>query len=129
MIAALVPGLVSLVGKFIDKAVPDKDMAEQLKSKFAGQVHELAKSELQGRINIILAEANGGWLQRNWRPGMMVLFAGIIVARWFGFTAENITPELEMQLFDIIKIGLGGYVVSRGAEKVSKMYMEAKRGE
>jgi hypothetical protein len=39
-----------------------------------------------------VAEAQGSWLQRNWRSLLMVTFAGLVVAHWFGFTAQNI-PE------------------------------------
>ena len=47
-------------------------------------------------------------------------FVALVVARWLGFTAANLTPELEEQLMTLIQIGLGGYVVGRSAEKVAK---------
>lgn len=68
---------------------------------------ETVRTEMQGE----------SWLQRNWRPVTMLTFLALIVAKWFGFSVEGITPEVELAVFDIIKIGLGGYVIGRSAEK------------
>jgi len=50
----------------------------------------------------------------------MLTFVGLVAAHWLSFTAPNITPEEIAALLDIVKIGLGGYMVSRGAEKTMK---------
>ena len=49
---------------------------------------------------------------------MMLTFAGLMVAHWFGFTAPNI-PESVQTLLNIILVGIGGYTVGRSAEKVA----------
>lgn len=51
---------------------------------------------------------------------MMLTFGVILVCKWFGLTDSNIPNELELELMNIIKIGLGGYVVGRSVEKVSE---------
>ena len=48
----------------------------------------------------------------------MITFTLLLVAKWLGFTVE-VDQELELKLMDIIKLGIGGYVVSRGVEKVA----------
>ena len=81
----------------------------------------------ENKTQIILAEAKGeSWLQRNWRPLLMVIFAGIVIARWFGLTAENIPAVLEEQLMDIIQVGIGGYVFGRSGEKMVKEWRTKK---
>lgn len=60
----------------------------------------------------------GSWLQNNWRPMLMVLFGLIIgytylIAPVFSMTSMPI-PD---QLWELLKIGIGTYIVSRGAEK------------
>jgi hypothetical protein len=45
-----------------------------------------------------------------------------VVAKWLGWTAPGITPDQELALLDIIKVGLGGYVVGRSGEKIMKAY-------
>lgn len=72
------------------------------------------------KASIINTEAKGeSWLQRNWRPTTMLFFVGLVGARWMGLTT-NVSQELELELMGLIKIGLGGYIVGRSAEKVVK---------
>jgi hypothetical protein len=49
----------------------------------------------------------------------MLTFLGLIVAKWLGWTAPGITEALELKVFDIIEIGLGGYVIGRSLEKAA----------
>ena len=52
----------------------------------------------------------------------MLTFVSLIVAHWLGFTAENIEEEEVIMLLEIVKIGLGGYVLGRSGEKIMKEY-------
>ena len=105
----------------IDKAVPNKDMAAQLKVQIQSELINFDTKALERSADVIIAEAQGGsWIQRSWRPITMLTFTGLIVAHWLGFTPENLPKEQVMALLDIVKIGLGGYVIGRSAEKVAK---------
>ena len=87
------------------------------------------KLELQQmQTDIILAEAKGNWLQRSWRPILMLSFGFIVIyvkflAPIFGFTI----PILEIEFWELLKIGIGGYVVGRSAEKISKNITISKK--
>lgn len=119
MIAALIPAIAGIVGKLVDRAVPDRDKAERLKAQLQQQLLEMSHDEFKAAADIVLAEAQGdSWLQRSWRPIIMLTFAALIVARWLGFAAPGLTEGEYLALWEIIKIGLGGYVVGRTAEKV-----------
>lgn len=87
----------------------------QLQSRFV----DLEMKTLDAKSKVIVAEAQSdSWLTSNWRPVTMVTFLTLVVAKWFGLTDAGIPVEMELELMSLIKIGLGGYVVSRGAEKV-----------
>lgn len=116
----------------VDKLVQDKDLAEQLKSEIKSQVlvqeHDQMIKELESQTQIILAEAKGGWLQRNWRPMLMALF-GIIIANnyilnpWLNaMFGIDIIMEIPENMWQLLKLGIGGYIVSRGAEKSIGIY-------
>ena len=121
MIAALIPAITAIIGKVVDKAVPDKAEAERLKAELTMQLLQLNRDELKSASSIILAEAQGGsWLQRNWRPMLMVWFAGLVGAYWFGFTPENLHESSINELFNLVQIGVGGYIVGRSGEKIVK---------
>ena len=80
--------------------------------------------ELEAQASIITAEAKGGWLQRNWRPMLMLTFAGLVVAHWFGFTAPNIPESVQNSLLNIVLVGMGGYIVGRSGEKIMDKFKE-----
>lgn len=117
----------SLIGAIDDWHTSDEEKLEAKGKIFAAQgallttVFDYEKAQLQAQADIVVAEAKGdSFLQRSWRPITMLVFVALIVARWTGFTAPNLTPELEAQLMTLVQIGLGGYVVGRSAEKVAK---------
>lgn len=123
MITALIPVISGLIGKAIDKAVPDKDEALRLKSEITIAAMSYDQKELEGAVSIINAEASGeSWLQRNWRPLLMLWFAALVGAHWLGFTPANLSDDVVVQLLGIVKVGIGGYVLGRSGEKIIKEY-------
>ncbi len=89
---------------------------------------ELALQQMQ--TNIILAEAKGNWLQRSWRPILMLAFGFIVIYCKFIAPAFGLhTPELESEFWDLLQIGIGGYVIGRTGEKMMKSYSDTKKEE
>jgi hypothetical protein len=116
------------VFKTIDKVVDNKGEADKLKAKVQEKIIAGELAELEGAAKTIQIEAQGGFLQRNWRPIMMLVFAGLMVAHWFGFTAPNIPESVQNSLLNIILVGIGGYTVGRSAEKVADKFNTNKKG-
>ena len=84
---------------------------------------QLEQTRLEVRGQAIQAEATGeSWLQRNWRPLTMIWFSILLGGYWFGYTPENLSEEAILSLFGLIKLGLGGYVLGRSAEKITKEF-------
>lgn len=76
---------------------------------------------IDAQSQVLTAEISGeSWLQRSWRPLVMLWFAGLAGAHWLGFTPDNLTEPMVLALFDIVQYGLSGYIVARSAEKISK---------
>lgn len=107
------------IGNVIDQ-ISTSD-AEKLKAKKELTdvvLDKLTKlSSLQS--DVLKKEMEGNWLQKSWRPLVMLVFTIIIIAKWFGLTDANISDPLELKLLDIVQLGLGGYVVGRSAEKIA----------
>ena len=119
MIWNLIGTIGGKVLDIVDDFVEDKDEANWLKFQIQRQLIETKSSELEAQAKIVLAEAQGSWLQRNWRPLLMVIFAGLVVAHWFGFTASNIPESVQNSLLNIVMVGVGGYVTSSVARAAS----------
>ena len=122
-ITGLVTGVSTAVAKIIDKLVPDPDLNAKIKAATNSEIMQVVSAQMQGAIQIIMAEASGeSWLQRNWRPLLMLWFAGLVGAHWMGATPATLTQETIDHLLTIVQIGIGGYVVGRSAEKVMREY-------
>jgi hypothetical protein len=103
----------------LDKIWPDAGEMERSKVQMALAIYA-------GQAEIVKAEAQSDhWLAACWRPILMLTFGGLIVARWLGFSAPNITEAEVLKLWDIVQLGLGGYVIGRSVEKVMPSIAEA----
>jgi hypothetical protein len=120
MIAALLPALLPVLGDLFRRWFPDP--AEAAKAQ---QDMVMALLSQQGALNaaagdIIKAEAQSEhWLAACWRPVLMLTFGALIVARWLGWSAPGISEAEVLKLWDIVQLGLGGYVIGRSIEKVA----------
>ena len=82
----------------------------------------------QMQTDIIITEAKGNWIQRSWRPILMMAFGFIVIYVKFLAPLLGLTiPELEIEFWELLKIGIGGYVVGRSAEKISKNIVISKK--
>jgi len=121
--------LFDIGGKLIDRLWPDpaqRDAAklELLKMEQAGEL-----KELDAAMSVIVAEAQSDhWVVSAWRPITMLVFVAIVANNYLLYPYISLfwqaAPLLELppDLWDLIKIGLGGYVVGRSAEKVAMNY-------
>lgn len=92
-----------------------------IQTSFLGKTLELEQAILAAKSSIILAEIKSeSWITRNWRPLVMLAMAASVMAFWFGLTPDSprLTEPVILTMFSLVKIGIGGYIASRGAEKI-----------
>lgn len=119
----IIPAITSILGKLVpDPAERARMQLQLLQMQSSGDL-----AELQAAVSIIVAESSGNWLQRSWRPVVMLTFAGLVVARWLGFAAPDLAEAEYLKLWDIVQLGLGGYVVGRSVEKTVPAVAEVLR--
>jgi len=121
VIAALIPALAPVLNNVLNKFVGDKDLAAKIEADMTLELMKYESKELDAATAIIVAEASSGnWLASNWRPITMLTFVTLIVLHWLGFTSENLPEAQVLSLLEIVKVGLGGYVLGRSGEKIAK---------
>ena len=120
MIQTLIPALAPIVGQIVGSLFPDptekaRAEAEAMRQLLAhqGEIEAAAAKIIQTEA------ASTHWLAANWRPLTMITFTALIVARWMGWVAPNLSEAEYLKLWSIIEFGLGGYVVGRSVEKVA----------
>jgi Holin of 3TMs, for gene-transfer release len=102
----------------IEKLFPDPAQQADARLKLLALQQSGELAQIQASTQIIVAEASSeSWAARNWRPILMLTFGFLIVARWFGWAAPNLSEAEYLKLWDIVQLGLGGYVVGRSVEK------------
>lgn len=108
-------------------------LGKDLIDRFFPSATEQQKQNLQTFLAVFSAQASivqteaasQHWLAANWRPLLMLTFGALIVARWFGWAAPNLTEAEYLKLWDIVELGLGGYVIGRSVEKVAPTIADA----
>lgn len=113
----------------IDELHTSEDEKLKAKAVLAGLENELVVKVisyetklLESKTAIITAEATGeSWMQRNWRPITMLTFLVLVCMDSFGVLAYRLADEA----WDLLQIGLGGYVIGRTAEKLAPKVIDA----
>lgn len=108
--------------EIIKKVIPDQSQANTLL---------LELSKLQNTA--VISEAQGqSWLQRNWRPVTMLVFVTIITNNYLIYPYISLfwhsAPYLTIpdRMWNLVEIGLGGYVFGRTGEKIASIITAKK---
>jgi len=130
----IVGKVVESVCGVIDDLIEDKDQAARLKHDLQMQILEKdfswLEKEIEARASIVVAEAGGAsWLQRNWRPILMLTFCYIVAHNYvlspmFSLGRLDIPPDM----WELLKLGIGGYIIGRTAEKGFDAWRAGKQG-
>jgi hypothetical protein len=79
------------------------------------------------QTEVIVTEAKGNWLQRSWRPILMLAFGFIVIyVKFLAPVLELPIPPLENEFWNLLQLGIGGYVIGRTGEKMMKSYATKK---
>ena len=97
---------------------------KQLEADVLRLLLEREKELLRVRAALLQEEGKGNWLQRSWRPLVMLTFAAVILIGTF--TNISILSDTS-RFWDLLEIGLGGYVVGRSGEKILMTLAKGRR--
>jgi hypothetical protein len=128
MLAALstIAPLAKMLFSTVDKAIPDKDLAEKLKAQLNTELLKSSTEQIKAAASIVEAEAKSGWFSASWRPLLMYVLIFILIWNYvlgpviLFFFKASITITLPGDVWTLLQIGLGGYVVGRSAESVAR---------
>lgn len=97
---------------------------KQLEADVLRLLLEREKEVLRVRAALLQEEGKGNWLQRSWRSLVMLTFAAVILIGTF--TNISILSDTS-RFWDLLEIGLGGYVVGRSGEKILMTLAKGRR--
>lgn len=122
----------------VDKLIPDPNLKAKLKAQISTASMEHASNFVDAQRDVILSETQGSLITRTWRPVLMYLI--ILMLMMFGL----ILPSLELFLgipidfqpkwhllpdgvWNLLGLGVGGYVGGRSLEKIATTYAATKQ--
>tara|TARA_R110000803_G_scaffold119436_1_gene187727 strand:- start:2234 stop:2629 length:396 start_codon:yes stop_codon:yes gene_type:complete len=112
--------VIGEVGKVIDNLFTSEEERIDAKNKVFKILQEKELELQRMQTDVIIAEAKGNWLQRSWRPILMLSFGFIVIyVKFIAPLFDLKIPELENEFWNLLQLGIGGYVVGRSAEKIA----------
>lgn len=136
IVGKVLDGVIGLV----DQVVEDKDEANKLKAQLelVFKNADLTKftEQIRAQKDIIVAEAKSdSWVTRSWRPIIMLLFGAIILNNYIfnPYLAAMFNVDVMMpippEMWQLLKIGMGGYIVGRSAQECVKSWKGKNNGK
>ena len=123
----LISALAPIVGDIVKEAIPDPDKKAEAENKVRLALLENTKQIEASASQIILAEAKSeSWIASSWRRILMFNITLIVSVNYLIFplievaTGSKLMIPLPDELWTLLTVGVGGYVVGRSGEKVAK---------
>jgi hypothetical protein len=135
-----IPVVGKIIGGFFDlvgEAVEDKDERNRIKAELTKVLENADLNKfttlVQAQTAVLVAEVQGkSWLQRNWRPILMLVIVAIVGNNYIlypylsMFTDKAIVLDLPEKLYNLMTVGVGGYIVGRSTEKSIEIWKGKK---
>ena len=119
--------LIGKVGGVIDDLVTSDEERLEVKRALVALEYDFQKSVMDADVGfareqskVLQVEMSGNTLQRSWRPILMLTFGAVVIYSFvigpmFGLPTVVPIPE---RFWNLLSIGIGGYVFGRSAEKI-----------
>ena len=111
--------LVDSIGEAFDKNFTKEEERIKAKTELLAMANDFILKVSQVKADVLKVELSGNWLQRSWRPIIMLSFGFIVIYRYFVAPTFSLPmAELPENFWNLLELGLGGYVIGRSAEKI-----------
>jgi len=145
MLSLLAKKLIGLLtGELFDsitgiwKAYINKEITKaELQVQLFGLLVPAFTKTVESQKDVLLAEIKSeDWLVRRWRPMVVIALATIpifyalvtpVAVAWLGMEPPRVGDALLLEVLAIVKIAIGGYIGSRGLEKIATTISNAIR--
>lgn len=109
-----------------DERLKAANMLEKIRSQMKTTIIQALATNQKLKSDVIISEIQGeSFIQRNWRPITMLLFAYIIANEYIIapyievlFSVDLKPKALDPEMWALLKLGMGGYIGALGIKKV-----------
>jgi len=112
--------ITKTIAETVDGLSTSDDEKAAAKEKLTNTVLTNLVNVIQAQTSIITTEGQGNFLQRSWRPILMLAFGFIVIYEYFISRVFNLPQsDLPENFWALLELGMGGYVIGRSVEKVT----------
>jgi len=119
--SSIMGGLDSLFTSDEERLAAKAIVQEQM-NNFILNVMNIVLKEMEVQASVIKTEMQGSWMQKNWRPILMFIFMAVITNNYIlapylmALFDWSVELEIPPEMWGLLKLGIGGYVVGRSVE-------------
>lgn len=128
---ALLAAVAPILGKVVDNLFPDPEARAEARQKMMTTLLESQQDLVKAQSEVIKAEASSQWaLTSTWRPITMLTFTAIVANNYIVAPYINLFFGIDVMLpipepmWDLLQLGIGGYIAGRSVEKVIDKFKE-----
>ena len=128
IIQNLIPQSIEKTMRIIEAKVSDTTITEQIRAELYRDMFKRDSILMRAQASIISAETEGSsWMQRSWRPITMFVFLLMLFLYWIGLVPDYLETNTAAvdKVFGLLQVGIGGYIGSRGIEKVAQTFAQS----
>ncbi len=132
--------LLPIFNTLIDRIFPDKEKQDAAKLELqkatndaVAQQLEAQSKQIQSQADVVKAEVQSeSYAARNWRPHLMYMIMILLLNNYLispilvAFGVPIIVAPIPPDMWTLLTIGVGGYVVGKSGEKMVSSYSDAK---
>src|SRR6056297_864858 len=130
-ISEIITGVVKPVTDLVDNLHTSEEEKEKIKRSIFEMKNNLTNQLIKSKGEIIKAEAESEhFLTSTWRPITALVFVAIIANNYIiapymeAFMGTKIILKIPPEMWDLLKIMIGGYVIGRSAEKGARVWKQ-----
>ncbi len=120
---SVLQNVVREIGGIVGRLSVSSKEKQKIQEEIQALVYRYKSELVREQSAAVGEEARGNWLQRSWRPVVMLAFVVVILS---GMFTESALLSDGSRLWDMLEIGLGGYVIGRGGEQVADRLLSRK---
>jgi hypothetical protein len=130
----LVTALMGPITELLGRLIPDVNARAAAAEEFRKLLLENQSAMLEASKSVMVADAaSEGWLTRNARP-IVVMWSlaviTVIMVEAMTGGAQNVVRalrEVPVELWNLVSIGVGGYMLLRSGEKIARDVAQARQ--
>ena len=112
------------IGNIVDRLSVSSKEKQKMQEEIQSLVYRYKSELVREQSAAVGDETRGNWLQRSWRPIVMLVLTllGVLGV----FTGAPLLSD-SSRFWDLLEIGVGGYVIGRSGEQITGSLLSRKR--